>query len=117
MSDAEINQPRFFVAADDVDRKPKCPLGLRQKFARILRYPEGVGSDRAHRRRMHAGKPFAKALQASDRGLHRCGRDSAVAVESGAEAQRLAPSVLAIDLTAFDTPDFEPEAVRSGTRG
>ena len=37
----------------------------------------------------------------------------AVAVDAGAEAQRLAPGVEAVDLVALDAADLEPEAVRS----
>ena len=113
MCHAEIDQARFFVTADDIDRKAQRALGQRQKLARIFRHPKGIGRDRAHGGRMHARKSLVEALQAFDRGFHRRGFDSAVAVEAGTEAQCLAPGVLAIDLAALDATDLEPEAVRS----
>src|SRR5437870_1912670 len=113
MCHAEINQPRFFVTADDIDRKAQRALSLRKKLARVFRHAKGIGRDRAHGGRMHARKALVETLQAFDRGFHRRGLDSAVAVEAGTEAQRLAPGVLAIDLAALDAADLEPEAVRS----
>jgi hypothetical protein len=64
---AEIDKARFLVAADDVDREPQRALGVRQKLVRVRRYPESIGGDRAHGRRMHTRKTLAKALQALDR--------------------------------------------------
>ena len=119
--DAEINQARFFVPADDVDRKSKGVLGLRQKLACVFCHAKRIGRDCAHRRRVQAGEPFAEAREALKRGLHRRGFDATLCIEAGAEAQRFAPGVEPVDLIAFDATDLEPEAVRAqvddGERG
>ena len=110
---AEIDQARFFVTADDVDRKAQRALGLRQKLARVFRHPkvlvatartaDGCTPERRSRKRCrHSIAAFIAA-----------GLILPCAVEAGTEAQRLAPGVLAIDLAALDAADLEPEAVRS----
>ena len=119
--DAEINQARFFVPADDVDGKSQRVLGLRQKLGRVFRHAKRIGRDCAHCRRVQAGEPLAEAREAFERGLHRRALDAALRIEASAEAQRLAPGVEPVDLIAFDATDFEPEAVRAqvddGERG
>src|SRR3984893_9908161 len=101
MRDAQVDQTRFLVPADDVDRTAQRALRMRQKLACVLRHSKRVGRDRAHGGWMHAREALAEALQAFDCGLHCGGLDSSVAVEAGAEAQRLAPRVLPVDLGAF----------------
>src|SRR6185503_11951505 len=56
---------------------------------------------------------LAKSRKTGKRQTHRGRLDASVAIEPGAEAQRLAPSVLAVDLVALDASDFQPETVRS----
>ncbi len=111
--DAQVDQPRLFVAADHVDRRAECSLRLRQELARIACHPEGAGCDGAHRRRMDTGQALAKSRETGKRQPHRGRLDASVAIEAGAEAQRLAPRVLSVDLVALDAPDFQPETVRS----
>ena len=74
---------------------------------------ERIRGDHAHRRRMQARESLAEAREAGQRGVHRGALDPSLVVESGAEAQRLAPGVELVDLVALDAADFEPEAVRS----
>src|SRR2546421_9662831 len=113
MRDAQVDQTRSLVPADDVDRTAKRALRLRQKLACVFRHSKSVGRDGAHGGWMHARKARAEALQAFDCRFHRGGLDSSIAVEAGAEAQRLAPCVLPVDLAAFNAADLEPKAVRS----
>ena len=111
--DAEIDEARLFVAADDVDREAECGFGLRQEFRRILRDAERVGRDRAHGGRMQSRQPLAKALEACERRAPRGQRQVAFLVDARAEADRLAPRVEAEDLVAFHTADLEAKAVRA----
>ena len=109
--DAEVDETRFLVAADDVDRKAERRFRLRQELRRVARDAERVRRDRAHGRRMQAAQPLAEAREARER--RRCARrrEVAAAVDARAEAQRLAPRVEPEDLVALDAPDLEPEAV------
>src|ERR1700681_4270125 len=113
MCDTQVDQTRFLVPADDVDRTAQRALRLRQKLACVRRHSKRVGRDRAHGGWMDARKALAEALQAFDCGFHCGGADLVLAVEAGAEAQRLAPRVLPVDLAAFNAADLEPKAVRS----
>src|ERR1700676_1617459 len=107
---AQVDQTRFLVPADDVDRTAQRALRVRQKFACVLRHSKSVGRDRAHGGWMHAREALAKALQAFNCGFHCGGLDSSVAVEAGAEAQRLAPRVLPVELAAFTRGDSRAES-------
>ncbi len=62
---------------------------------------------------MQAGQALAEPGEAGERRVHRGALEPALVVDARAEAQRLAPGVELVDLVAFDTADFEPEAVRS----
>src|SRR3982074_3675175 len=113
MRDAQVDQTRFLVSADDVDRTAQRALGERQKFACVLRHSKSVGRDRAHGGWMHARKALAEALQAFDCGFHRSGLDSSIAVETGAETNCLAPRILSLVLPPFNAADLEAKAIRS----
>src|ERR1700680_790022 len=101
MCDAQVDQTRFLVPADDVDRTAQRALSVRQKLACVLRHSKSVGGDRAHGGWMHARKALAEALQAFDCGFHGGGLDSSVALEAGAEGQRLAAGGLAGESAAL----------------
>ena len=121
VGDAVVDEPRFLVAGDDVDREAERALGLRQEVGRVGREAERVRRDGAHGRRMQPPDALAEAREAGDRGAPRLGREAAAGVETGADAQRLAPRVEPVDLVALDATDLEPKAVRAhvddGERG
>jgi hypothetical protein len=56
---------------------------------------------------------FMKAREAGERGTACLRGQSALRVESGADAQCFAPCVLPVNLVAFDAPHLQPEAVRA----
>ena len=111
--DAVVDEPRFLVAGDDVDRESERALGLRQERRRVGRDAKRVGRDRAHRRRMQALDALAETREAGESGAPRFRREPAALVDAGADAQILAPGVEAKDLIAFDASDLEAEAVRA----
>ena len=113
MRDADVDQPRFFVPADDVDGKSERALGSRQELAGIRCNAKRISRDGAYARRMQARESLAKPREASERGFHRLGADTPFFVERGAEAQGFPPGFLAVDLIALHAADLEPEAVRS----
>jgi hypothetical protein len=109
--DAEVREPPFLVAADDVDRQAERALRERDERFGILGDSERVGRDDADRCGVEAREALAKAREARERRLHRRLREAALLVHAGAEAQRLAPGVELVDLVAFDAADLQPEAV------
>src|SRR2546429_8507947 len=111
MCDAQVDQTRFLVPADDVDRTAQRALRLRQKLACVFRHSKSVGRDGANGGWMHAGKALAEALQAFDCGFHRGRLDSSIAVGAGAEAQGLAPPVPSADLAALKPGHLPPQTV------
>ena len=111
--DAEVDEARLLVAADDVDGEAERGFGLRQERRRVARDAERVGRDRAHRGRMQSRQPLAEAREARERRLARGEREVARVVDARAEADRLAPGVEAEDLVALDAADLEAEAVRA----
>ena len=70
---------------------------------------------------MQSRQTLAKTGEAFEGGSLRGGADPALRIETGSEAQRLAPGVEAVDLITLDAADLQPEAVRSqiddGERG
>jgi hypothetical protein len=48
MRDAEIDQPRLFDAADDLDGMTECASSLFQKVLSVARPAQGVRANRAH---------------------------------------------------------------------
>src|SRR5438093_7991627 len=102
MRDAKVDESSLLRATDDVDGKAQRAFGLRQEFARVLRDTEGVRGDGTHGRRMKTGEPLAKPREARQRCFLRSCLDAALRIQSGAEAQSLAPGVETIDLIAFD---------------
>ena len=113
MRNADVDQPRFFVPPDDVDRKSERALGSRQELAGIRRNAKRVSRDGAYSRRMQAREALAKPRETSEGGFHRFGADTPFFVESGTEAQGFPPGFLTVDLIALHAADLEPEAVRS----
>ena len=79
--DAVVDEPRFLVAGDDVDREAERALRLRQERRGVLRHAERVGGDRAHGGRMQALDALAEAREARERGAPRLGREPALLVE------------------------------------
>ena len=111
--DAVVDEPRFLVAGDDVDREPERALGLRHERRRVGRDAKRVGRDRPHGRRMQSLDALAESREAGEGGAARFRSEAAALVDAPADAQVLAPRVEAEDLVAFDAADFEPEAVRA----
>ena len=67
VGDAEVDQPRFLVAADDVDRKAEGGLGARQELVRVGGDAKRVGRHGPHRARVQAAQPFGEAREARER--------------------------------------------------
>ena len=65
--DAEVDEARFLVPGDDVDRKAERRFRLRQELRRVVRDAKRVGGDCAHGGRMQAAQPFAEAREAGER--------------------------------------------------
>ncbi len=113
VGDAGVDEPRFLVAGDDVDREAERALRLRQERPCVGRDAERVRRHRPHRRGMQALDPLAEAREAGERGAPRLRCQAALRIDTGADAQRLAPGVETVDLVALDAPDLEAEAVRA----
>jgi hypothetical protein len=111
--DAEVDEPRFLVPRDDVDRKAKRRFRLREELRRIGRDAKRIGGDCAHGGWVQAAQPFAEARETSQRGTLRLRRDAAEIIQRRAHPQRLAPGIEPEDLVALDATELEPEAVRS----
>ena len=72
MRDAEVDEPRLLVAADDVDRESRARASAcGRNVGALLRDAERVGRDRAHRGRVQAAQALAEAREAGERGLAR----------------------------------------------
>ena len=111
--DAEVDEPRFLVPRDDVDRKAERRFRLREELRRIGRDAKRVRRDGAHGGWVQAAQPLAEAREASERGTLRLRRDATEIIQRRAHPQRLAPGIEPEDLVALDATELEPEAVRA----
>ena len=114
VGDADVDEARFLVPADDVDREAERRLRLRQECGRHCAPRERCWS----RPRAPPTGAVPTGARETARGTRArpCARergDASVLVESGAEADGLAPGVEAEDLVAFDAADLEAKAVRA----
>ena len=119
--DAEVDEPRLLVAADDVDREAERRFGLRQERSRVGRRAERLRRDRAHRRRVQAAQSLGETREAREGRPLRGRGQPALAIDARADAQRLAHRVEPENVVAFDAPDLEAKAVAAhvddGERG
>jgi hypothetical protein len=65
--DAEVDEPRFLVAGDHVDREAERGLRLREELAGVGGNAEHVGRDGADRRRMEPAQALPKAGETGQR--------------------------------------------------
>ena len=111
--DAEINESRFFMSGDDVDRKAERCFGLPQKLRCIASDPKRVRGHGAHRGRMQAAQPFRETREAAQCSASRGRKDAALGVDRRADPQCFAPRVETKNLIAFNASELEAKAVRS----
>ena len=89
MRGAEIDQARFFTAADDFDREAQRLLGRRQEVRRILGDAQRVGGDGAHRVGLETAQALAEAAQGKQGALARSGIEALVGGEARGQPNRL----------------------------
>ena len=104
--DTEINESRFFMTGDDVDRKTKRRLGRPQKLRRVASDAKRVRCHGAYRRRMEPAQAFREAREAAQRSASRGREDAALGIDRSADAQCFAPRVETKDLIAFDASEL-----------
>ena len=96
--DALIDEPRLFLAGNDLDRMSERLLRGGQKFSGIARLPQGIRADRAHRPRWHFTQPFAEAREALERAYARRLIEPVVLVKTGGEAHHFLQPVEHVQL-------------------
>ena len=113
MHDAEIDEARFLAPRDHLDREAERALRLAHELRGILRDPQRIRADRAHRAARHSREPLAEALERGERALLHAFVELLLAREPRAQAHRFLEGVERIDLLAVDATDREMEAVGS----
>ena len=108
---ATIDQARFLASRHDFNRESKRGLGLLEETGRILGHPQRVGADRAHRMRVEPAQALAKPPHAVERAGLRIFVQAFLAVEAGAETDRLAQRIQRVDLVTDDTRNLQVERV------
>ena len=91
--------------------KPSVSRASRRKCRRVLRDPEGIGADGAHRVARQASKALTELRQHFERARLARAIEALVGSEPGPELGLLAQRVERVDLAVHDAPDQEMEAV------
>jgi len=93
MRHTEIDEARFLVARDDVNRMAECCLGTGDEVPCIARLAQGVGADHADAARGQVADPFAELGEAVHGACHGLLVDVVVGIEARGEAHRGAHAV------------------------
>ena len=108
---ALVNQPGFFLARNDADRKAKNFLRGNQKCFAVAGFTQCLRGNGADLLGFKTGKPLTKARQALPAALHGLGRQHAARVKAIALADRFLHIVDAVDAAVVDAANFKTEAV------
>ena len=108
---ALIDQPRFFAASNDINRKTQNAMRPFQKYIAVACFTQCLRGYRADLAFLETGQPFAKTRQAVPAALHRFGRQVAVRVQAIALADGFLQVFGAVDLAVFEATNFKAKAV------
>ena len=108
---ALIDQPRFFPARDDVNRKSQQFHPQPEKLVTVPGFTQSLCGDSSHLGLCKTSQSLAKAGQAVPSALHRQWRQVAVVVKPVALTYGLFEVFGAVKLAVFDASNFKPEAV------
>ena len=113
MRDAEVDEPRFLAARDDLDRETERLARFAQESGGILGDAQRIRADRAHGVPRQAAEPLAELRKHHERACLARAIEPLVGSEPCAELGLLAERVERVNLAVHDAPDQEMEAVRS----
>src|SRR5918994_1519151 len=111
MSDAEVDQPRFFAPGDDFDRKAERLARLAQELRRVSGDAQRIGADRAHGVARQPAQPLAEPGERLERARLAGAVEPLVLRQPGAELDLLAQRIERIHLAVDDAADQEMETV------
>jgi hypothetical protein len=97
--------------ATTFDRKTERRFSLFQKCGRILGHAQRVGADGTHAMRIKTAQALAEALQAFERARLRIFVEAFLAVQTGAEANRLAQGIERVELVTDDARNLQMEGI------
>ncbi len=114
MRDAEVDQARFLVAGDDLDRVSEYALGAFQELGAVAGLAHRVGADRHDVRVGQIPQPLAEALEGDERPVDGALREVSLLVEPCREPHRITDPVQDVDPAAvFGASHDHVEAVRA----
>jgi hypothetical protein len=105
MRDAEIDQPRLFDAADDLDGMTECASSLLQKVLSVARPAQGVRANRAHVVARHLAQTLSEPVQTRQSTLPGVGCQIVARVQPGAKAHHLSQTINDMDTAVDDAHD------------
>ena len=111
MRDTEIDQPRFFAAGDNLDRKAQCSAGAAYELTAVFGDAKRIGADGAHTVRIKAAKTFAEAGETGQCAFLRFVVEFFVLSETCAQAYRFAQRVEREELFAGNPRDLAMEGI------
>ncbi len=111
MRDAEVDQARFLAAGDHFDREAERGARFAQELRRVLRHPQRVGADRAHRATRQSAQALADALQRLQGARLSGAVDALLRGQAGAQPHHFAQRVERIDLAIDHAAHLQVEAV------
>ena len=110
--DAAVNQARFFLAGDDLDRKAQQLAAAQHKFLGIECFAQGLGGNSAHLGGIKTGQTLAKAGQTIPAALHGLARQFVAGIEAIALAHSFFEVFNAFNaLMGADATNFQAKAV------
>ena len=109
----QVDEARFFAAADDLDPVAEGLLGAPDEAGAVAGLAQGVGADDAHVARREFAQPLAEAFQAGEGTLRRRRREFLPVAEPFGEAHHLAVPVDDLQPLALVDGDDQVKAVRS----
>src|SRR5690606_3429545 len=115
--DAGEDQPRLFLAGNDLDGKAQCVFEPGHDFLGIGGDAQRVGGDRAYAVRVKALDALAEALERDDGAFDRLFIQHVVRPQAGRQPHVFLEPVDRVDLggavVLHHAPDGKPEAVRT----
>lgn len=103
--DAEINEPRFLTARDDLDRMAEGPLRLSYEGLCVVGAAQRIGPHRTHALVRKMPKALSKLAKAFQRALLRGGRQIPFGIQPGRQQDSLLEPIDDVETIVYHTRD------------